>query len=120
MTHCTSTIVAFRFVCSAGNATLTTVLSINAMLDARVVATSTQRPASFEQGAADGRERIMLSSQGSWTDVNMMAFISGGRSTESSLLSRSYSFKRRLNFSFALQLDRSYYLTRWLNILPEL
>src|SRR5436305_9759792 len=73
MTHCTSTIVAFRFACSAGNATFTTVLSINAILEARVVATSTQRPAIFEHGALAKRERIMLSSQGSWIDVGMMA-----------------------------------------------
>src|SRR5438477_2971250 len=65
MTHCTSTMVAFRFACSAGNATFTTVLSINAMLEARVVATSTQRPARFEQGAAVGAERITLWSHGS-------------------------------------------------------
>jgi len=38
---------------------------MNAMLEARVVATSTQRPASFEQGALARRERITLSSQGS-------------------------------------------------------
>src|SRR6266498_269172 len=73
MTHCTSTIVAFRFVCSAGNATFTMVLSIKAILEARVVATSTQRPTSFEQGALARRERITLSSQGSWIDVSMTA-----------------------------------------------
>jgi len=39
------------------------------MLDARVVATSTQRPDDFGQGAEAGRERIMLSSQGSWITV---------------------------------------------------
>src|SRR5207253_10394741 len=84
MTHCTSTMLAFRFVCSAGNATFTTVLSINAMLEARVVATSTQRPASFEQGALAKRERITLSLQGSWIDVSMTAIFhfSGGRSRE--------------------------------------
>jgi hypothetical protein len=58
--------VAFKFLCSAGNATFTTVLSINAILEARVVATSTQRPAGFEQGARAGRERITVSSHGSW------------------------------------------------------
>jgi hypothetical protein len=42
------------------------------MLEARVVATSTQRPATFEQGAVAGRERIILSSQGSWIDANMI------------------------------------------------
>src|SRR4030095_12978890 len=73
MTHCTSTMVAFRFVCSAGTATFTTVLSINAILEASVVATSTQRPASFEQGALARRERITLSSQGSWIDDSIMA-----------------------------------------------
>src|SRR5438046_921600 len=41
MTHCTSTIVAFRFACSAGNATFTTVPSMNAILEASVVAAST-------------------------------------------------------------------------------
>src|SRR5947207_150350 len=84
MTHCTSTMLAFRFVCSAGNATFTTVLSIKAMLEARVVATSTQRPASFEQGALAKRERITLSLQGSWIDVSMTAIFhfSGGRSRE--------------------------------------
>src|SRR6266403_1831930 len=74
MTHCTSTIVAFRFVCSAGNATFTTVPSMKAMLDARVVAARTQCPANFEQGAAAGRERIMLSSHGSWRTGNIRRF----------------------------------------------
>src|SRR6266550_1564267 len=35
--------VAWRFACSAGNATLTTVPSMNVMLDARIVATRVQR-----------------------------------------------------------------------------
>jgi len=35
------------------------------MLEASVVAASTQRPEDFEQGAAAGLERIMLASQGS-------------------------------------------------------
>jgi hypothetical protein len=47
---------------------------MNAMLDARVVAASTQCPASFEQGAVAGRERIMLSSHGSWTTGNIRRF----------------------------------------------
>src|ERR1700741_5137587 len=121
MTHCTSTIVAFSFVCSAANATFTTVLSMKAILEARVVATSTQRPANFGQGALAGRERITLSSQGSRIDANM---IESSRCpavvAQSSVRSRHYGFKRTLNFSFALQLDRFYCLTRWLNILPEL
>src|SRR4029450_2424380 len=119
MTHCTSTIVAFRLVCSAGNATFTTVPSMNAMLEARVVATSTQRPATFEQGALAGRDRIMLSSHGSRIDVSMMASCHRRAvAAQSSVRSRLYGFKRTLNFSFALQLDRSYCLTRWLHILP--
>ena len=72
MTHCTSTIVAFRFFCNAGSATFTTVPSMNAMLEARVVAASTQRPEDFEQGAVAGCDRIMLSSQGSRMNPDMM------------------------------------------------
>src|SRR6266567_6370436 len=72
MTHCTSTIVAFRFVCNAGNATFTTVPSMNAMLEATVVAASTQRPEDLGQGAVAGRDRIMLSSQGSRMNAGMM------------------------------------------------
>jgi hypothetical protein len=45
---------------------------MNAMLEARVVAASTQRPEAFEHGAAAGRERIMLASQGSWINAGMM------------------------------------------------
>src|SRR4029453_7345259 len=103
MTHCTSTIVAFKLVCSAGNATFTTVLSIKAILEARVVATRTQRPASFEQGALAKRERITLSLQGSWIDVSMMA-ASDCRAVavQSSVRPGFYGFKRTLNFSFAL------------------
>src|SRR5881397_1254726 len=99
MTHCTSTMVALRFVCSAGNATFTTVLSIKAILEARVVATSTQRPASLEQGALAGRERITLSSQGSWIDVSMTASSRcRAVAAQSSVRSGLYGFKRTLNF----------------------
>src|ERR1700693_4143620 len=42
-THWTSVIVAWRSAWSAGNATLTTVPSMNVMLDARIVATRVQR-----------------------------------------------------------------------------
>src|SRR5258707_13173020 len=65
MTHCTSTAVALRFVCSAGSATFTTVPSMNAMLDARMVAARTQRPRVFSQGAVPAPERTTFSSQGS-------------------------------------------------------
>src|SRR6185436_10225222 len=43
MTHCTSVTVALRLLCKAGNATLTTVPSMKAMLDPRIVAASVQR-----------------------------------------------------------------------------
>jgi len=42
------------------------------MLEARVVAASTQRPEDFEQGAVAGCDRIMLSSQGSRMNPDMM------------------------------------------------
>jgi len=45
---------------------------MNAMLEARVVAASTQRPARFEQGAAAGSERITLSPHGSRRIGNMV------------------------------------------------
>src|SRR5438093_8343983 len=67
-----STAVALRFVWSAGNATLTTVPSMKAMLEARIVAASTQRPRDFEHGAAAGRERTTFSSHGSRTNAHMM------------------------------------------------
>jgi hypothetical protein len=57
--------VALRFVCRAGNATFTTVLSIKAMLEARMVAARIQRPLVFEHGALCGADRITFSSQGS-------------------------------------------------------
>ena len=73
MTHCTSMIVAFRFACSAGNATFTTVPSMNAMLEARIVATSTQRALDFGHGAVAGRDRITFSSQGSPKIANIFS-----------------------------------------------
>jgi hypothetical protein len=38
---------------------------MKAMLEARIVAASTQRPVDFEHGAIAGRDRITFSSQGS-------------------------------------------------------
>src|SRR5580765_3580206 len=43
ITHWTSVIVAWRSACSAGSATLTTVASMNVMLDPRMVAPRTHR-----------------------------------------------------------------------------
>jgi hypothetical protein len=44
---------------------------MNAMLEARVVAASTQGPEDLGQGAVAGREPIMLASQGSWRTGNI-------------------------------------------------
>ena len=44
--------VACRLVCSAGRATLTTVLSMKAMLEPRIVAARIQRPACGEHRSA--------------------------------------------------------------------
>src|SRR5258708_29030740 len=63
-THCTPTTVAWRLAWSAGKATLTTVLSINAMLDPRIVAASTQRPACAVHGTPAFPDRAAASSDG--------------------------------------------------------
>src|SRR5580700_10211933 len=47
-THCTSAIDAWKAFCNAGSATLTTVPSMNAMLDPRIVTASTIRPLACE------------------------------------------------------------------------
>src|SRR6266700_210385 len=52
-----------------GSATLTTEPSIKAMLDPRMVATSTQTPTCGAQGTAWGAERITPASQGDFTKV---------------------------------------------------
>src|SRR5271165_2009205 len=64
MTHCTSTTLAPKLVCSAGKATFTTVLSMKAMLDARIVVVSTQAPAAPLHGEVALWESITASSQG--------------------------------------------------------
>jgi hypothetical protein len=43
------------------------------MLEASVVAASTQGPEDFEHGAAAGAERITLVSQGSWMNAGICA-----------------------------------------------
>jgi hypothetical protein len=45
---------------------------MKAMLEARIVAASTQRPRDFEHGAAAGRDRITFSSQGSRTTAHIL------------------------------------------------
>src|SRR6266853_3155019 len=69
--HCTSVAVAFSSLWMTGKATLTTEPSIKAMLDPRMVATSTQTPTRGAQGVALGAERITPSSQGNFTKVAM-------------------------------------------------
>ncbi len=54
-----------------GRATLTTEPSIKAMLDPRIVATSTHTPTCGAQGRVSGAERITPSSQGDFTKVAM-------------------------------------------------
>jgi hypothetical protein len=44
---------------------------MNAMLEASVVAASTHGRKDLGQGAAAGRERIMLASQGSWMNAGI-------------------------------------------------
>jgi hypothetical protein len=63
------------------------------MLEARVVATSTQRPAIFEQGVVAGRERITLSSQGSWSTGNIFSIY---------LAERRISERTRVNLELVL------------------
>src|SRR6266849_120590 len=64
ITHCSSVAVAARLFCIAGSATLTTVPSMNAMLEPRMVVTRIHRPTSRAHGAETGRERMTPSSQG--------------------------------------------------------
>jgi hypothetical protein len=63
MTHCTSANVARKLDCNAGSATLTTAPSMNAMLEARIVAAKTQRP---QEGCvrSETAVRIAASSHG--------------------------------------------------------
>ena len=62
-THCTSARLAPNDDCNAGNATLTTVPSMNAMLEARMVAARIQAPL-VGAGSWHGLARIAASSQG--------------------------------------------------------
>src|SRR5262249_16884306 len=63
-THWTSTLVACRWSWMAGSATLTTVPSMKAMLEPRMVAASTHRSTARAQGASAGLARMTPSSQG--------------------------------------------------------
>src|SRR5215471_17230065 len=67
-THCASITVAPKSACNAGNARLTTLLSMKARLDPRIVAARTHRLTALEQGAENGDERRTPSSHG-WPTV---------------------------------------------------
>jgi hypothetical protein len=56
--------VALKLDCKAGNATLTTVPSINAMLDPRIAAARIHGPEPLAQGTIAALERMTASSQG--------------------------------------------------------
>src|SRR5581483_3373284 len=71
-THCTSTMSAWNAACKVGIATLTMVPSMNAMLEARMVAARTQLPSSLEQEAAATPDRITASSQGVLISESML------------------------------------------------
>src|SRR5262245_40041610 len=59
-----SVIVASKFDCNAGNATLTMVPSIKARIEPRIVATKIHGRAAGEHGADAGAERITAASHG--------------------------------------------------------
>src|SRR5579862_9969157 len=79
MTHCTSTTVAWRLDCRAGKATLTTVLSMNAMLEPRIVADRIHGRDFSRHGAA-APLRITASSHGCFIwNVDAYGFANGCR-----------------------------------------
>src|SRR6185295_5729323 len=63
-THWTSWTVAFRFACNAGSETLTTVPSMKAMLEPRIVAARTHGSARFMHGDEAAPDLITPSSHG--------------------------------------------------------
>src|SRR6266480_5142797 len=63
-THCTPTTVAWSFDWIDGRAIFTTVLSMKAMLEPRMVAARIQLPAWVSQGASALADRITASSHG--------------------------------------------------------
>src|ERR1700674_6024185 len=73
--------VPWRLVWSAGNATLTTVLSMKAMLEPRIVAARIQRSACAVHGAPISADRSIASSQGGFmkvADAHSCGIDSGG------------------------------------------
>src|SRR6185295_650217 len=70
-THGTPIAVAFSSFCKNGSATLTTVPSMKAMLEARIVAARTHRPTLASQPFEGGPERTEAFEQGSWITADM-------------------------------------------------
>src|SRR5215472_6660687 len=69
--HCTSTTLAWNVACNVGTATLTTVLSMNAMLEPRIVAARIQGPVVAVRGAHTRPNAITPSSHGVLTHIRM-------------------------------------------------
>src|SRR6516225_8335811 len=69
--HCTSTTLAWKVVCNVGTATLTTVLSMNAMLEPRIVAARIQGPLVAVRGTHNRPNAITLWSHGVLTKIRM-------------------------------------------------
>src|SRR5271155_2567879 len=81
ITHCASITVAPRLDWRAGNATFTIVLSMKAMLDARIAAARIHVPAAGWPGATEGPDRIASSSQGGLIVVMIIGLREKGRKT---------------------------------------
>src|SRR5262249_2710343 len=62
--HCAPATLAPSSLCNMGSAMLTTVPSMNVILEPRIAAASTQRPVALPQSLTSGRERTTASSQG--------------------------------------------------------
>src|SRR6266404_456455 len=71
-THCTSTRLAWQEFSSAGTATLTTVLSTNAMLDPRIVAAKIHGCLALAHGEAIPDDSTKPSSQGVFIKIRML------------------------------------------------
>jgi hypothetical protein len=87
-THCTPTTVACRFAWSDGKATLTTVLSMNAMLEPRIVAARIQRRDCAVHGTSVLTDRTTASSHGGFIktmDASRCEFGSGNSTVASEL-----------------------------------
>jgi hypothetical protein len=68
-THCTPSTLACSSRCSTGSATFTTVVSMNTMLDPRIVAASTHGPEPSRHRPSARLPRMLSSSHGSFRTV---------------------------------------------------